>query len=391
MLLKLLRWLMGYVVFVSNGIFAERFMNLTARSQISLWDVKKRIGEFVGSMSASDYRDIKNIARKSGVKIRIKEKHGLPFIINKYRNRVGLPIGVACFFAIIYFLSMYVWSIDVSGNVGISSDEIKNVVAELGLSEGTLKRELDIPMMEQSAMIKLPGTAWLSINIEGSCATISVKERIAPPNIVPNDKPCNIKATCDGQIDRMEVYDGTALVKSGDAVIKGQLLVSGVVEDVYGGNTLHHANAKVFAYTRDHMREEHSLKQVEYIPTGKAVVRKRAKLFGIDVPLTLVPIPGKDYKKESRHDEVRIAGAKLPFDFYTERWLEQREKKYELTKEQAFDIIKSRICNMEKNIMKDIEIIEKKETQLCDGDKCIIDVDYYCKKDISGEEEIIIK
>ena len=43
MLLKLLRWLMGYVVFISNGIFAERFMNLTARSQISLWDVKKRI------------------------------------------------------------------------------------------------------------------------------------------------------------------------------------------------------------------------------------------------------------------------------------------------------------------------------------------------------------
>ena len=41
-------------------------------------------------MYLSDYKKIRILARKSRVKTRITAKHGLPFIINRYKKRTGL-------------------------------------------------------------------------------------------------------------------------------------------------------------------------------------------------------------------------------------------------------------------------------------------------------------
>ena len=37
-MLKILRWLRGYVTFEAKGPFPERFLNLTLRADILLWD-----------------------------------------------------------------------------------------------------------------------------------------------------------------------------------------------------------------------------------------------------------------------------------------------------------------------------------------------------------------
>ena len=52
------------------------------------------------------------------------------------------------------------------------------------------------------------------------------------------ETPCNIKAAFSGQILRIEVYEGTAVAKVGEAVVEGQLLISGMVEDTNKNVTL---------------------------------------------------------------------------------------------------------------------------------------------------------
>lgn len=391
MILKFLRWLFGYVVFATQGPFTERFMNLTARSGMSMWDIKKNRNVFSACISVGEYKKIRGICKRSGVILKVKEKHGFPFFLNKYRNRVGLVVGIALFFGIMSFLSLYVWGIEVEGNVNIDTGEIKKVMSELGLEEGSLKRELDIPMIEQNAMMKLNNTAWLSINMKGSYATVSLKERIIPPDIVPQEKPCNVKAKCDGQIVRMEVYDGESVVKNGDAVAKGQLLVSGVVEDAFGGNMLKHADAKVYAYIKKEIHEEMPFIQRISEPTGKVVVRKRAKMFGIELPLTLIPIPKGNYKKETTFNVFRIGDASLPLSEYKEFWNEQVEHDVRLTREEAMKRIEKTIAKREKDELKDCEVIEKNRVERTDSDKCYIDIEYYCKADISYKEEIGIQ
>lgn len=178
-------------------------------------------------------------------------------------------VGILLFISIIYSMSFYVWEVNVEGNETISIEEVKAAMEELGVSPGCLKSRVDVPIVQQSAMLKLPNVSWLSLNIEGSKAVVSLKERVIAPEIVPKGNPCNIKASVDGQIERTETYKGTIAVNDGDGVVRGQLLISGVVEDGNGNNSFVHAEGKIYAHTKRTLVEEVPLSRVTSADTGK--------------------------------------------------------------------------------------------------------------------------
>lgn len=366
-------------------------MNLTARAGVSLWNVKKTNNVFEASVMLGEYKNLRTPARKSRMRLRVQKRHGLPFALAKLKPRLGLIIGAVGFIAVIQVMSLFVWTVDVEGNVEIKSEEVLSVMSSLGLESGTLKRKIDIPMLEQNAMIKMTNVAWLSVNIKGSQATVSLKERITPPTILPKETPCNIKARCDGQIMRMEIYSGTPIVNNGDAVVKGQLLVSGIVEDAFGGSTIHHAEAKINAYTKRSMQEEIPLNQVIYAPTGRKVSRYSANLFGLHLPLTLVPNPGKNYKRELHKDDVMIGTSKLPITLYTEQFTEQTGREVALTEQEAKLQAQENIKRREEEEMKDVKILEREEKGAMKGDSYLLSVVYYGIEDIAVEEALEIK
>lgn len=45
-----------------------------------------------------------------------------------------------------------------------------------------------------------------------------------------NDAPCDIVAAADGQIQTLEVFGGTAMQERNAAVLKGDTIISGIVE-----------------------------------------------------------------------------------------------------------------------------------------------------------------
>lgn len=90
MLLKIIRFLRGSVDFTASGKFPERFMNITAKNGVNLWNPVPKKNAISASMYLSDYKKIRILARKSRVKTRITAKHGLPFIINRYNKRTEI-------------------------------------------------------------------------------------------------------------------------------------------------------------------------------------------------------------------------------------------------------------------------------------------------------------
>ena len=71
MLLKVIRWSKGYVDFSASGKFPERFMNITAKNGVNLWNPVPKRNAISASMYLSDYKKIRILARKSRVKTRI--------------------------------------------------------------------------------------------------------------------------------------------------------------------------------------------------------------------------------------------------------------------------------------------------------------------------------
>ena len=79
---------MGFVNITVEGFFVERFINICKSKGIFLWNVKMKKGVLLyASIGINDYKNIRTIAKKTGTRIRIKKKCGIPFILNKYKKR----------------------------------------------------------------------------------------------------------------------------------------------------------------------------------------------------------------------------------------------------------------------------------------------------------------
>ena len=78
LVLKFLRFLSGYVSLIAEGGFPERFINLCRLRGILLWELRCKDGVITACMGRKDYLKIRPVAKKSGMRVRIKKKSGLP-------------------------------------------------------------------------------------------------------------------------------------------------------------------------------------------------------------------------------------------------------------------------------------------------------------------------
>ena len=143
MLLRLLRFFRGWVSFTVSGKYPERFLNITARKNIRLWDVQRKDGGFTACMYRSDYRRIRPVARGAGVTLRIYKKNGLPGMIGRYRGRVGVVIGACAFLVSVFVMSLFIWSVDITGCQTVSRTQMLSDLREQGLYVGAFKPLLD--------------------------------------------------------------------------------------------------------------------------------------------------------------------------------------------------------------------------------------------------------
>ena len=82
-LIYILRLIRGFVSFEINGGFTERFINLCAAKHIAIWDVGIQNNTLTACILVKKFRRLRAIAKKSGCKLKITKKYGLPFFLNK--------------------------------------------------------------------------------------------------------------------------------------------------------------------------------------------------------------------------------------------------------------------------------------------------------------------
>ena len=135
-ILKFVRFVLGYVLFTATGGFPERFINLCTQHNIPLWDLK-HLGDTVeGKTTVSGYKRIRPAARRSGVRVRISKKCGLPFLRERNKKHAGLLVGVALAALLLCILSTRIWTVRVEGNVQIHDEQILRAAKSLGVEGG---------------------------------------------------------------------------------------------------------------------------------------------------------------------------------------------------------------------------------------------------------------
>jgi similar to stage IV sporulation protein len=237
MFIKLFNFIRGYVVVAVSGFSTERFINLAARRSIPLWNAAREEGRLTVSCSIKGFKLLRYCSKKSGCKLRIVRKKGLPFTIFRYKKRLFLPLGFAVFIGLAIYLTSFIWLVTVEGNERLETAALLDKLNELGVYPGKYKSGLLLRDIERELMAAFPEIIWTNLDIKGTHAALRVAEGIKPPRAVETGQPCDIVATKDGVIISMATELGRPMFVPGDVVKAGDVLVSGEVvvgSDEYG-------------------------------------------------------------------------------------------------------------------------------------------------------------
>ena len=242
----ILNYILGYVNILVEGYFVEKFINICNKQKIFLWNLKRSKTTIIyANVSIKDFKKLKPIAQKTKCKIKIKSKKGLPFIFNKYKKRKIFVIGLAMVLITIFTLSKFIWNIEVIGNEKINADEIIQIANENNLKIGKFKNKVDTKKIINKLRLERDDIAWIGIEIKGTNAIIKIVESIPKPNIIDDEEFCNIVATKDAIIKKISAQNGTPVVKEGEIVKKGTVLIAGWLEGKYTGTRYVHATGSV--------------------------------------------------------------------------------------------------------------------------------------------------
>lgn len=298
LIIRLLRFLKGYVCFRAEGGFCERFVNLCTLRKIPLWDLRRQKDCLYAVTTVEGYKSIRFPASRSGARVRIIKKCGLPFFFNRNRQRRGLLIGIVASALIILLLSGMVWDITVEGNSRLSEEQVLQAFSAQGVKIGARKSKINPSEAEDGALKALPELLWANVNIKGSRVEIIIKERTDAPEFPDTETPCNIVAAEDAEIVSVNEKIGVAQVQAGDLVLKGDLLISGVVENADRSSSLKSARGEVYAVVRRGFSSD-GCKEV-FKKNKRTVKRYSLNLLGIEIPLGFKP-QGEYYYKSSAY------------------------------------------------------------------------------------------
>lgn len=226
-ILKLRYFITGFLILSIEGVATEKFINLAIRQGIPLWDIRRSAGRAVLKTDVDSFFDMRHLAKKTGCRLHIIRKVGLPFLWSRLLRRRGLALGLCFFIITLYTLSSFVLFISVEGNERLDAAYIRQLAAQAGARPGVKRSRLDQDEVAAQLISLEPEIAWVGMHLRGTRLVIEVVESIEAP--VDLDNPVDLVAAKDGLVMDVLLITGEARVKPGDTVARGQLLIEGIL------------------------------------------------------------------------------------------------------------------------------------------------------------------
>ena len=226
------KYLKGYLRIKVWGFSPERFMNLCSNRGILLWEIVRDEDTYYMNISINGFYKLRPIVKKTGTKVAILEKYGLPFFLPLLQKRKIFLAGMLLSVAFWMWSSLYVWDIEISGNYQITQDVFESFLKEQQVKVGMRKSGLDIEELEKEIRREFPQVTWTSARLTGTRLQIAVKENDAPiieDALEEEETGKDLVSQYQGTIVSMIVRNGVPMAAIGDTVEKGTLLVDGKV------------------------------------------------------------------------------------------------------------------------------------------------------------------
>lgn len=215
------KYIWGYVIVELRGNALERLLNRISALGIELWDIQRVKQGFRFKMQAKDFYRLRPLVRYRKCTARIYRKRGVPFILYRTWNRKAFLFGIIVCVIVLKLLSSFLWFIDICNTENIPASELQVFVDQMGIHRGMLLKKVDLLGLEQLIRAEHLEVAWVDAKLEGTRLTIKVVEKV----LIDETDIVDLVAEKPGVIRELIVFTGRALVKEGDTVNSGDVLI----------------------------------------------------------------------------------------------------------------------------------------------------------------------
>lgn len=361
-----------YVKIQFAGYSPERFLNMCKHKEIKIWGLETNESGYQCCIYVRDFKKIKGLVKKSKLKIRIIERHGMGFQLFHYRKRKIFILGVFFSLFIIYILTRRVWNIEIQGNQSITDDVLLEYLENQYIYLGMKREDVNCEEICKKMRLDFQDIIWVSASLEGTKLKIEIRENTDTFSVVEENKEYrDIIADVDGVITAMITRKGNPAVKIGDKVKAGDLLVSGKLEIMNDAGEIireEFVNADADIYIkriisyRDSCDDTHEMKL--YYKTKKTILCM--DIFSYQICLGI-------HKKSGLHEVKTMhtnIGSFLSFTKKVSQAYERNLVAYE--EAEQVDLLQNTYEHYKNQlIMQGIEIISE-DMNFVDGEKALI-------------------
>lgn len=271
-----------------RGCDPERCLDRFLAANIPFWQIEK---EDSFTLSLRLYEADADLARSLAHRCQCEGeiapcksfRRDIAGLLRRWVFLLGLAVTVAG----IMILPNFVVALNVEGCEELEPAVVLRALEALDVRFGTWGPSIDNKRIKNEMLRLVPELRWISVNVSGMRATVLVAERSrSEPLLDRREAVTNLISCADGIVTELTVMNGQAACAVGDAVTKGQVLVSGIV-DLERCTMYTRSLGEVYADTRRQFtvltpqnRTQRSPESVAgycvYISCG----RKRIKIFG---------------------------------------------------------------------------------------------------------------
>lgn len=367
----------GTVNIEIQGIHPEKLVNILWTKKIDIKNLTKvNITTLTLDINIKNLTYVKDLAKENKCTLKMSKAKGILYWQMKLKKGGTLVGGIFIFIFLIYYLSLYIWNIDITTSKYLSSYEVRKELLAYGIKPGIKKSSIDVYDLEKKLINNESRIMWIRIRMEGGTLKVKIEEKQNPP-VINSEKPVgDMVAKMDGEIVRIYTTSGSAVVKKGDIVKCGDVVIKGI-QGKEGFTYETPAEGTVIAKTFYEDYKSIDVKGIRKVKTGNEGYSIYISILGKKLYLKKYDV------KYSKYDKIEESGRIFNKDIYYE------------TKEESFDLDAEGVANKEikimeeqlsKNLYKTSKIVDKIVNKDIVDNKLNIRVVFTVEQDIAERQ-----
>lgn len=385
-------FLLGYAIISGERKDLERVINICSENAIHFSKIELKEDSFTFCVALAHRKRLFKLSLNAKIELRLISLKGLPSLLWRHRRRAGVPIGIALALALFIFFSGRVWDIRIDGAAKVSERSILKLLEDCGLCVGSKLDDIDCDVLANKALILSDEISWMSVNLNKNVAYVEIRELDVIPEGEGEPLYSNVVAARDGIIVSLENISGKPSVKIGDAVSKGQLLISGISGEEGKPLRIMQAKGEVFAAVDEKIEIRIPKKYTKKITKGTVGKEKSLIFFKNEIKFF-----SNSRNLPSTYDKIEVienlytkTDARLPVAIKTVSIVEYENTELTRTPNEMKEIALRELYRRIDAELSDAEILSRTTNIEMLEDECVLTCNISCVRNIAQIREINI-